>query len=467
VLYNIRPESRIDFKELRGDMDVLSGEATGKKPSSKRRATRTARLLALPGAQLDAQLVGALLAEWRHGELRLARSYRQCRGVSAEQLEDIYQDTSLVLLRRGYSDQEHLRNALRKGIKNRALQLHRDEHTRREILKRTAPDLFAVRDTGGIENPPELAALLHQDRAVVREFLTELTEAEKQVFVLMADGMRHRSIAPTLGLPLNEARKIVRVCERKRERFQLLYDTGRLCGFRSSTILAMQDGRATSDELAEQAFAHLEGCAHCRAEHKTNARRLRRTFQGQAAALLPFPALAGHLGWVTRLDLRVRSVQQRLMPGGSPAGGGVRERTVQLLAGGGVAAKVAAGVATVAVIAGGTIGATRVLEHTPAHHQAPRHAIVASLPAAAAAPPDQPSRSTLRAIAQTEPRRRAIPRERPSPRPATSGTASQSSGEQREPGGFAYLGVPTTTAAAPPAETAHVASQSGGGPFSP
>ena len=61
MLYNIRPESRIDFKEPRSDMDVLSGEATGKKPSSKRRTTRTARMLALPGAQLDAQLVGALL----------------------------------------------------------------------------------------------------------------------------------------------------------------------------------------------------------------------------------------------------------------------------------------------------------------------------------------------------------------------------------------------------------------------
>jgi len=466
VLYNIRPESRIDFKELRGDMDVLSGEATGKKPSSKRRAKRTARPLALPGAQLDAQLLGALLADWRHSELRLARSYPQCRGVTAEQLEDIYQDTSLALLRRGYSDQEHLRNALRKGIKNRALQLHRDEHTRREILKRTAPDLFAVRDTGGIENPPELAALLHQDRAVVREFLTELTDQEKQVFVLMADGMRHRSIAPTLGLPLNDARKIVRACERKRERFQLLYDTGRLCGFRSSTILAMQGGKATSDELAQQAFAHLEGCAHCRAEHKTNARRLRRTFQGQAAALLPFPILAGHLGWLTRLDLRIRSVQQRLMPGGAPAGGGgVRERAVQLLAGGGVAAKVAAGVATVAVIAGGTIGATHVLEHTPSHHQAPRHATAATLPAAAAEPSDQPQPARS-AIAQTEPRRRAIPSKHRSPRPATSSTASPASAEQREPGGFAYLGVPRE-APAPPAQTAHVASQSSGGPFSP
>ena len=100
-------------------MDVLSGEATGKKPSSKRLATPAARLRALPGAHLDAQLLGALLADWRHGELRLARSYPQCRGVSAEQLEDTTQDTSLALLRRGYSDQEHLRNALRKGIKNR------------------------------------------------------------------------------------------------------------------------------------------------------------------------------------------------------------------------------------------------------------------------------------------------------------------------------------------------------------
>ena len=58
--------------------------------------------------------------------------------------------------------------------------------------------------------------------------------------------MQYRAIAPVLGIPVNEARNTARACERKRERFQLLYDTGRLCGYRAQTIQALQNGE--SDE---------------------------------------------------------------------------------------------------------------------------------------------------------------------------------------------------------------------------
>src|ERR1019366_928692 len=161
-----------------------------------------------------------------------------------------------------------------------------------------------------------------------------------------------------------EARNTARSCERKRERFQLLYDTGRLCGYRAQTILALQNGEATSEVLAERAFAHLESCGHCRLEHRTNAKRLRRSFRDQAAALLP-PVFIGHLGWLSRLGLRARLLLHRLGIDTVPVGqGGVRERAVALLAGGGVGAKVAVGVVTVGVLAGGAV-ATHVLEQSP------------------------------------------------------------------------------------------------------
>ena len=51
----------------------------------------------------------------------------------------------------------------------------------------------------------------------------------------------------------------------------------------------------------------------------------------------------------------------------------MRERAVALLAGGGVGAKVAVGVVTVGVIAGGAV-ATHVLEQSPAPH---RHHVAA------------------------------------------------------------------------------------------
>jgi RNA polymerase sigma factor (sigma-70 family) len=417
--------------------------------------------------------IGQILGEWQAVELRIARGFAECRGLSTEQLEDVYQETALALYSRPYDSEEHLRNALRDGIKKRALRLHRDERRRGQILSRSVPSLLLMAQASEEQRAPESAALAKEDRLIALEFKTELTEDEQHVFGWLVEGLQYRAIASVLKMPVNEARNIARACDRKRERFQLLYDTGRLCGYRAQSILALQNGQTTSEELAERAFAHLESCAHCRLEHKTNAGRLRRSFRDQAAALLP-PVFVGHLGWLTSLGLRARLLLHRLGIDTVPLGqGGVRERAVALLAGGGVGAKVAVGVVTVGVIAGGAV-ATHVLQQTPVSHH---HA--AQGPAAAAragAPTPQPLSAPPIAALSTSahprvhtsirpPKRRASHRHATSTRPA----AGSSAVEQREPGGFAYLGVPTSTST--PTGSARVASasegQSGGGPFSP
>src|SRR5450759_1757780 len=61
---------------------------------------------------------GVLLGEWQQVELRIARAFAECRGLSTEQLEDLYQETVLALLPRRYESEEHLRNALRAGLKH-------------------------------------------------------------------------------------------------------------------------------------------------------------------------------------------------------------------------------------------------------------------------------------------------------------------------------------------------------------
>jgi RNA polymerase sigma factor (sigma-70 family) len=448
-------------------MDVRSRGTRGKPPPGKPRRAHIA-LVHGPGGQrtLDSELIGQTLIGWQRRELRIARGFAECRGLSTEQLEDFYQDTAMVLIDGRYHDDEHLRAALRWGIKHRALQLHRDERRRGEILKRDRDELNADSQEIAADSTPELAALLTQDRLIVSEFLSELSPDEQRVFWLMAEGMRYRAIATAVGITVNEARNTTRACERKRERFQLLYDTGRLCGFRAATIQALQAGQATSEQLAAQVFVHLESCAHCRAEHKTNARRLRRSFQGQAAALLPIPALAAPLGWLARIDMRARALQQRLLPGGTPpGGGGVRERAVALLASSGAAAKVAVGVATVAVIAGGTI-ATHALQHPTPHAHASRHGASratrpetvrpAAPPTLAAPVPTPPPRTTERLRSST---RRALATTRP--------RAVHDPAGQYGPGGFSYLGVPTSRPAAPEKAEAHVSTSGQGGPFSP
>ncbi|HYM55448.1 MAG TPA: hypothetical protein VES97_08805 [Solirubrobacteraceae bacterium] len=353
------------------------------------------------------------------------------------------------------------------GLKHRALNLHRDERRRSQILARSAPGMYVMAEAREGQNAPELAALVHQDRLIVSEFLTELTDVEQSVFGWLCEGLQYRAIASVEEIEVNVARNASRACERKRERFQLLYDTGRLCGFRSATIHALQSGEATSEELAERAFAHLESCAHCRAEHKTNARRLRRSFQGEAAALLP-PVLVGHLGWLAR----ARMLLHRFSPDGVPAGpGSVRERAVALLAGGGAATKVAAGVATVAVIAGGTIGATHVLDRDGSarhRHPALRHAAAPTQGASTIPSPLTSTpifgQATHRASHVIHGRRSSAPGRviADGRRAGTSRSATQ-----REPGGFAYLGVPTATPATSTSEPAHTASHTSGGPFSP
>ncbi|MHB8490914.1 MAG: hypothetical protein ACYDA6_01690, partial [Solirubrobacteraceae bacterium] len=152
--------------------------------------------------------------------------------------------------------------------------------------------------------------------------------------------------------------------------------------------------------------------------------------------------------------------------------GGVRERAAALLAGSGVGAKVAIGALTVAVIAGGSIGATHIFEHPGTSHLRLAPPSVPAVSAAAMAPVDLLG-SGLAAPARVRTRRGPQISRRPrglapghvvasAPRPSR-----RSALPRYEPGGFAYLGVPAS--ASPPAsnpEPVHSAG-GGGGAFSP
>jgi RNA polymerase sigma factor (sigma-70 family) len=426
-----------------------------------------------PGTgQLAPERVGQALGEWKDREIRIARRIPGCQGLNTAQLEDLYQETLIALLNRSYEDEKHLHNALLDGLTKRTLNMHRDERRRREILEDRAPELDLLAQLDEYENNPEAAALVNGDRSIVRDFMSELNKAEKRVFRQRVKGIQYRAIASALDMPVNEARNISRACERKRERFQLLYDSGRLCGYRSTTIQALQSGKATSEEIAERAFAHLESCRHCREDHKTNAKRLRLAFQDQAAALLPFPALAGHLSWLARLGMRARLLQHRLLPQGSPFGGGVRERAAALLAGGGVSAKVALTVATVAVVAGGTIGAKTELQQPRAHHghhtlqsTAPVPQVTAGRTELVQTPLTPITAASTHHAQPARQRHRSTPRHLAPPARRVTGLDAST---QREPRGFAYLGVPTgASAPVSSPEQAHTASHSTGGAFSP
>jgi DNA-directed RNA polymerase specialized sigma24 family protein/predicted anti-sigma-YlaC factor YlaD len=419
------------------------------------------------GEQLERAELTRILGERKDRELLIAGSFVECQGLTDQELEDLYQTTVLALLERRYENEKHVCDGLRIGIKQRALNLHQGERRRAEILAENAPGIHALDTARGAEESAEQIVLAREDRFLITEFMAELTLKERAVFGLVSEGMKYNRIATEEGISVNEARSLVASCERKRERFQLLHDSGRLCGYRSHTIKQLLAGEAESPQLVQLAAAHLQGCPRCRAEYKTNAKRLRRAFEEQAAALLP-PSMFSLAGR-TRISVHAR-LGQRIHPDWLTLGqGGARERAVALLAGGGASVKLAAGIATVAVIAGGTITA-RALEHHPraARHtaqvtqRANRPVEVTDPAPAAAAPVTLPHASPRVVVA----RRRSAPGHVVTIAHAAS---TATSANRREPGGFAYLGVPTSkpapTPAQPAAQTATATHT--GGPFSP
>ena len=452
-------------------MDVELGKPQGKPPYAP------ASGVTLPGAgtPLQAGQLAAILDRRRHRELRIARGFRECRGLSPQQLEDIYQETLLALLRRPYYNEKHLCDALRTGIKQRALNLHRDERGHEKILADNAPAIHATQQARSADQTPEQLALARQDRLLITEFLAELTgRNELHVFWLVTEGMGYNRIAKILKIEANEARNTVAACERKRERFQKLHDSGRLCGYRAATIKALLEGQAASPELVGLAVAHVARCARCQAEHETNAKRLRRAFEEQAAALIP-PAFTTHLGWLTRSSIQSRTLAHRIRPDWFSIGqGGTRERAAALLAGGSASAKLAAGIATVAVIAGAGITATHALEH---HQPHPRHhpAADTTAPARATLPvdlalPSLPAPAGTAVLPHELRHTAARHRGAPGYVVASAHEATRPTDpNRREPGGFAYLGVPTSTPTPTPVSVQRPAQTAThtGGPFSP
>jgi len=231
----------------------------------------------------------------------------------------------------------------------RALRLHRDRITRHRALQQaTRP---AEETAKAWEQDPQRALVAREDRLIIREFLSELTPLEQQVFALVADGRSWRAIATALGMPATQARNTTRQCERKRERFFMLYQTGRLCGYRSQTIGSLLDGKQTSDLALDQALAHLHHCRVCQTQHHTTEEQLRDAFDRRALALLPaLPTVHGSAGILDRLhDLLTR--HGRVLGQLRASQTGLRERLVQTLMGAGAATKITVSVLSTAALA--------------------------------------------------------------------------------------------------------------------
>lgn len=312
-----------------------------------------------PNGDLD---LPGLLLRWRRMELGVA--HEKFGRLSRADVEDIYDETADALRQRSYESELHLRRTLRVGLRLRALELVRDRNRRERIVDEAAPGIYAEAQQRAWSEEPEQALLAREDQMIASEFIADLTDAERRVFVLVADGLSWRAIATSLGVPEADARSLTRACERKRERFVTLYETGRLCGYRSHTIDSLLSGEHLGELAVQQALAHLNRCRECRAEHHITGAELRARFDQGALALLPVPLLAySHVSWLDRIGaLLQRPV--RLMERFSTGNGTVRERAVEGAAGGAVVVKAAITVGVIAIT-----GAAIEVHHivAPAH----------------------------------------------------------------------------------------------------
>lgn len=335
-----------------------------------------------PHGGLDA---AELLLRWRSAELGVVHG--KFRRLSREDLEDVYDDTADVLRQRPHESELHLLRALRLGVRLRALRLIRDRNTRERVVNEVTPQVYAEAQDRAWSVQPEQALLAQEDEVIVGEFIAELTTEEQHVFALVANGLSWRAIATTLDIPETTARNLTRACERKRELFVTLYETGRLCGHRSQIIDCLLSGEQRTEIAVRRAVAHLGHCRECQTQHKMTGAELRARFDQGALALLPPPLfLAHHMSLLDRITA-VLQKPMRLLERFSTGNGTVRERAAESVAGGAVAAKTAI---TVGVIA--LTGAAIEVHHiiTPAH---PAHHT--SSPAASQTSRQLPTTTTL------------------------------------------------------------------------
>lgn len=172
---------------------------------------------------LSQRAAGDLLGATARAEVRLARSFRECRGLTVEQIEDIHQETVLALLSRNHESELHLAHALRVGIKQRALRLHRDTRRRLQILHAHARTVGQSTSAVQEEQDPAIEAGRRVERKLSVSFLAGLDALERELFMLDAlEGAKYRAAATVLGVDLQAARRASRRAERKRAMFECL-----------------------------------------------------------------------------------------------------------------------------------------------------------------------------------------------------------------------------------------------------
>ncbi len=122
-----------------------------------------------------------MFAQLRSSELRIAYTFKECAGIGRVDIEELFDATTSALLARLFESEDHLRYALRLGIRRRALNLHRDRTTHSRILEQAAPAMRASREEQAWREDPERACIAREKALLAAEFLAQLTKRQRKV----------------------------------------------------------------------------------------------------------------------------------------------------------------------------------------------------------------------------------------------------------------------------------------------
>ncbi len=193
-----------------------------------------------------------------------------------------------------FTNDEHVRAALRVAVKLRRDNLHRRGRSRKVVPLHD--DFEPVDHSAAGSDQDEIAdALRHRELLpYARDCLAELTETQEQILRLKAqeaaDGtpLGDRRIAKILGLSGRpEVQRELRYAMKTIAQFAVVLEAGRLCGKRAVSIESYLAGNASPDDV-RRAEAHLDTCPACNHAYQHTRERLGR----EVAALIPLPVLA-------------------------------------------------------------------------------------------------------------------------------------------------------------------------------
>lgn len=384
--------------------------------------------------------IGAMIAAARERLVRVAGRHSRFDGLSPDDVEELFDATSEVVLRRHetFVSDDHVRASLWHGMDLRARDVFRRRRRRGLELD---PEIL---DDIGVDLADDEDRIAHeQTLLLVQDFLAALAPREAEVWKLVhGEDLSVLATSKRLGISRHAVGEHLEAATRKLTTFAALADAGQWCGRRQADIDRMLGG-VDEEGTVRRALAHLDACADCR---RANARRVREAGR-IAAGVLPLPALLVETGGRGLLDRLLDLLPQ--VGGGS---GRTEAMAGALLGGGGLTGFVKAGavVATTATVAVGAGGAA--LDRESSREERPaRERTSAGTPSAAPSvtPPSGFARAASAPVIRPRPRQRtaskasrgqtaAAPRSREPKRSETAEVAELGTVEQ----------VPVTSASA-------------------